>query len=169
MPNGAMPEVDETSGTIKEYSMPITGKFPLPQPRKNIRPIPPKMFPHVGNVGNVVEHSVLNPNLKRILPLNQLMNLQQEEIQTENILINESFVTRRYAVNDALDGGHRHFSSMHWLYPNSLSFSDMGFGRSTAERTTDNKRTFEAVRKTMMRKKTNNGGHTSWSARCLRY
>lgn len=57
-------------------------------------------------------------------------------------------------IYDSLDPGHRHFSLMHWLYPNTFHFATEG-----------NQRLYvEAAKKTLDHKRLNDGGHTSWSA-----
>jgi alpha-L-fucosidase 2 len=57
-------------------------------------------------------------------------------------------------VTEELDAGHRHFSSMHWLYPSStLPLS--GHGGQIL---------LEAAKTTLDRKVAAGGGHTAWSA-----
>lgn len=57
-------------------------------------------------------------------------------------------------VDESLDLGHRHFSSMHWLYPNNFHPGD----NAVLDKL------IAAGRKTMTSKRANNGGHTSWSS-----
>lgn len=60
-------------------------------------------------------------------------------------------------IDESLDYGHRHFSSMHWLFPNtfhSLNASKLIELRNAAIKTIDIKEKF-------------NGGHTSWSSSWL--
>ena len=85
-----------------------------------------------------------------------------------------------FMINENLDRGHRHFSSMHWLYPNAFVYMNMGFKsnntNSNSNSTYDqsfnhnsmninkNNLLVSAAKNTMAIKKLNNGGHTSWSA-----
>ena len=57
-------------------------------------------------------------------------------------------------VTEELDSGHRHFSSMHWLYPSSvLPLSGRG-----------GQMLLEAAKTTLDKKIAAGGGHTAWSA-----
>lgn len=55
-------------------------------------------------------------------------------------------------VSETLDIGHRHFSGMHWVYPNTFT----PFKESPA--------LYRAAVNTMAAKSDNGGGHTGWSA-----
>jgi hypothetical protein len=65
MPNRAMPTVDKRSGTIAEYPIPITGKFP------NVG-VPP---PHIAQPNHLI------PNLRNIQ--NNVWQQQQQEKQQQ--------------------------------------------------------------------------------------
>ena len=36
-----------------------------------------------------------------------------------------------FTIDDLIDTGHRHFSALHWLYPNTFPFQGMGFASSS--------------------------------------
>jgi hypothetical protein len=59
-------------------------------------------------------------------------------------------------VNEDVDAGHRHFSSMHWLYP--------GLFQPTNDSFTDVVRLYTSARDTLAYKRRSGGGHTSWSS-----
>ena len=80
----------------------------------------------------------------------------------------------------SFDPGHRHFSSMHWLYPGlfqpspinstekstsiSLGITNPTYSQATAVGTALNTRIYEASHELMLAKAKGNGGHTSWSS-----
>ena len=83
----------------------------------------------------------------------------------------------------AFDHGHRHFSSMHWLYPGlfqpvhinstatstggtsiSLDITNPTYSQATAVGTALNTKIYEASHELMLAKAKGNGGHTSWSS-----
>lgn len=57
-------------------------------------------------------------------------------------------------IDEYLDVGHRHFSGMHWLFPNNFHVQDKALLDIQ----------MAAGRETMTAKRNNNGGHTSWSS-----
>lgn len=57
--------------------------------------------------------------------------------------------------SEDLDVGHRHFSGLHWVYPNTFAASPDPQYQQTL---------YTAARNTLYAKRTNGGGHTGWSA-----
>jgi len=152
MPNAAMPDIDDETGLIREYSAPITGIFPAT--RINNHPVPPIKLPPIRMANG------------KIL-INQLPNFVQvgEKIGIDaNNDLSQPIKYHKHVVNEAMDAGHRHFSAMHWLYPNLFPYVDSHNEKGFAYNT----KLFDAAKATLQRKKDSNGGHTSWSARCAK-
>lgn len=63
--------------------------------------------------------------------------------------------TSPFLVAESPDTGHRHFSGMHWLYPNT--FLPLRNGKEV----------FDASLRTLVQKRKAGGGHTGWSASWL--
>lgn len=107
LPNGALPLVNEKSGTVMEY------------------------FAHFDSSGrNIVRASA------------------------------QSRVTATYAaplVDESADKGHRHFSGMHFLYPNTFAPRLSRGGASQMA-------LFAAAKATLDNKRKDGGGHAGWSA-----
>ena len=92
MPNSAMPAVDERSGTIAEYPIPTTGKFPnigIAPPR----PVNPIMVPNLMNPAaarnlknvnhNIVQQQLLQNKQKRQLQQQQQLPPELAQLQLE--------------------------------------------------------------------------------------
>lgn len=60
----------------------------------------------------------------------------------------------RLIIDEEFDRGHRHYSGMHWLYPNIFHTFNTSVQRSL----------YTAAKNTLNLKRNDGGGHTSWSA-----
>jgi hypothetical protein len=62
--------------------------------------------------------------------------------------------TEARVIDESFDRGHRHYSGMHWLYPNIFHTTNTSLQRSL----------YNAAKITLDSKRSDGGGHTSWSA-----
>jgi hypothetical protein len=91
---------------ILEYPLPVTGMFITPRPP--LAKHPPHQ-PLLLNGGKVLDSKVLGM-------------MEMEDLIKKGTESEISIPTMRaFAVNEELDPGHRHFSSMHWLYPSTFA------------------------------------------------
>eukprot|EP01038_Epipyxis_sp_PR26KG_P011082 gene11082-14877_t len=125
--------------------------------------LPNNALPSIDENGKIMEYP-------QAIPSSMLKSLHSENNHDNNKsdLTDDSL----YIINQNLDIGHRHYSLMHWLYPNIfLPFSNNNYNNNNDNNNNNNKNIKNnnnnlknAALKTMNDKKANHGGHTSWSA-----
>lgn len=103
--------------------------------------LPGRALPVIGPSGRILEYP--NP-----FPKSQIT-------QHENDIAAETLPSGSSVVSEDLDPGHRHFSAMHWVFPNTF------FPEANA---TLSRELRAAARQTLAHKAAHGGGHTSWSA-----
>lgn len=87
----------------------------------------------------------------------KMINSANPVVSPHNGLILEFPSWQAHKDAEMFDQGHRHFSSLHWLYPGT-------FIPNTSTQTTSTSPLFQAAEKTLVSKIAAGGGHTGWSS-----
>ena len=141
MPGGGVPAVDETTGLILEFSGATSMRFDHEFTAPPLIPAPPLQPGRAFNLKS--KQNIINNNDNN----NNNNNVNQPKCDHKTISVRED-----------IDVGHRHFSSLQWLYPGTfLPSRDM-----LAKRGVNN--VYKSAMKTVVAKLTAGGGHTGWSA-----
>ena len=114
--------------------------------------LPFRAQPAIGDNGVVLEYPTPLGSCGRHVQVSQSILTKRGRASAPVCFPDNANSTAPLMVEESPDTGHRHFSGMHWLYPNT--FMPLGKGEEL----------FDAALKTLDLKRKAGGGHTGWSA-----